>query len=186
MDKKLDLAIISAALLVSLTLIGLSGRNVVRAQAACDIDCLSDKIAALTRRVIALEKLAGLGTKATKTTAGTKENFMNFPGGSAAGTDWTKIEGTNFWFDQSLYGNVAYVTYSGWVENGDGSVRLFDKTNGRGVDGSEVTILANGRASFYSGNLAIWRGQNEYYLQVKSATGGTVTVSGVRLKIVTQ
>jgi len=185
-DKKLDLTIIAAALLVSLTLIGLSGRNVVRAQAACDIDCLSDKIAALTRRVVALEKLVGAGTKSTKTTGVKKENFVYLSGGSAAGTDWTKIEGTNFWLDQSLYGNVAYVTYSGWVENGNGSVRLFDKTNGRGVDGSEVTVVANGTASFYSPNLAIWRGQNEYYLQVKNLAGNSVTVSGVRLKIVTQ
>lgn len=185
-SKKPDLVIVFGALLVSMIILVLSGRDVARAQAACDIDCLSEKVTVLTRRVAALERLSGVGGKTAKTSAGSKENFMNLPSGSAMGTDWTKIEGTDFWFDQSLYGNVAYVIYSGWVENGTGFVRLFDKTNGRAVDGSEVAVAANTRASFYSGNLAIWRGQNQYYLQVKNLQGNTVTVTGMRLKIVTQ
>jgi hypothetical protein len=185
-NKKLDIVIVLGALLVSLLLLGLSGRDEARAQAACDLDCLSEKVTALTRRVAALERSAGVGGKTAKTVAAPKENFMNLPSGSASGFDWTKIEGTDFWFDQSLYGNVAYVTYSGWIENGTGSVRLFDKTNGRAVDGSEISVAANTRASFYSGNLAIWRGQNQYYLQIKNLLGNTVTLSGVRLKIITQ
>jgi len=184
-NKKLDLVIVLGALFVSLVLLGLSGRNEAQAQAACDLDCLSEKVTALTRRVTALERSAGVGGK-TARTAAAKESFMNLPSGSSSGFDWTKVDGTDFWFDQSLYGNVSAVTYSGWVENGTGSVRLFDVTNGRAVDGSEVSVVANTRASFYSGNLAIWRGQNQYYLQVKNLLGNTVRITGARLKIVTQ
>lgn len=156
------------------------------AQTDCDIDCLSEKVAALTRRVIALERIVGVSGRTTSKTAATKESFKNISGGSASGTDWMKIDGSDFSFDQSLYGNVDSVSWQGWIDNGNGSVRLFDGTNGRAVDGSEKTVSGNGKASFYSGPLAIWRGQNQYYVQVKSAAGGSVTVSGARLRIVTK
>ncbi len=157
------------------------------AQTDCDIDCLSDKVSALTRRVVALEKILGVGGVARSTKAGVaKENFKGIGGGMASGTDWAKVGGTDFSFDQTLYGNVDSVTWQGWLENGTGSVRLFDSTNGRGVDGSEMTLSSDSRASFYSAPLAIWRGQNQYYIQVKSATGGSVTISGARLRIITK
>lgn len=185
MRWKDDVLIILVAVLVSLGLVGLNSGSVARAQTACDIDCLSEKVAALTRRVVALEKSVTVG-KSTKPGV-SKESFMNIGGGSAMGGDWVKVEGSDFTFDQSLYGNVSEVTWQGWVENGRGSVRLFDSTNGRGVDGSEKTISSSsGRASFYSGNLAIWRGQNQYYIQVKNPTLEQVRVTGARLRIVTK
>ncbi len=100
--------------------------------------------------------------------------------------DWSKVEGSEVWFDQSLYGSVSGVTWQGWMDNGTGRARLYDETNGRGVDGSEVGVMANGKASFYSAPMAIWRGQNKYYIQVKSETGGAVTISGARMRIVTR
>lgn len=186
MRWKEDLLIVLVAVFVSLSLTGLSSASKVMAETNCDIDCVNDKITALTRRIVALEKIV-VGSKSTTTkTTGAGESFKNIGGGSAAGVDWVKVEGSDFTFDQSLYGNVNYVTWQGWMDNGTGSVRLFDSTNGRGVDGSEMSLSANGKASFYSGNLAIWRGQNQYYIQVKSSAGGMVTISGVRLRIVTK
>jgi len=179
-----DLLIILVAVLVSMGLVGVNSRSVVNAQTGCDIDCLSDKVAALSRRVVALEKLVGVG-KSTKPGV-SKESFMNIGGGSAMGGDWTKVEGSDFTFDQSLYGTVVKVTWQGWIENGKGSVRLFDSTNGRGVDGSEVSLNTSGKASFYSANLAIWRGQNQYYIQIKNVNLVTVTVSSPRLRILTK
>jgi hypothetical protein len=173
------------AVLVSLVVIGWGQRSVVLAQTDCDLDCVSDKMVVLTRRVVALEKIVGVG-KSTSKTGLVKESFKNLGGGSATGVDWTKIGGSDFSFDQSLYGSVDKVTWQGWVENGSGSVRLFDSTNGRAVDGSEINLMASERASFYSSPLAIWRGQNQYYLQVRSNTGGSVTVSGARLRIATK
>lgn len=185
MNWRRDIDIIFLASIFGLVLFGISGRHVVRAQSDCDIDCLNEKIVALTKRVVALERIT-TGNKTASARSVSKESFKEINGGINTGSDWTKVDGSDFWFDQSLYGNVAVVTWQGWIENGKGSVRLYDATNGRGVDGSEMTLNANGRASFYSGNLAIWRGQNQYYIQVKNSTLEQVNVTGARLKIVTK
>lgn len=163
------------------------GESRANAQSDCDLDCVNEKINALSRRVMALEdRLASIRTTTATAAKTTKESFFRISGGSATGTDWVKIDGTDFWFDQSLYGNVAEVTWQGWVDNGTGSVRLFDATNNRAVDGSETSVSASGRASFYSTPLSIWRGQNQYYVQVKNVNAVVVTVSTPRLRIVTR
>ncbi len=188
--KKAEFLIVSLALVFSVFIFGLS-RQKVSAQTDCDLDCLADKVAALTRRVAALERSSGIGgVGAKKATAAVakkaKETFLQISGGSAVGGDWTKVPGTDFWFDQSLYGAVTVVTLEGWVDNGSGQVRLYDATNSRGVDGSEVAVSASGKASFYSQPLAIWRGQNQYYLQIKNVNLVTVTVSSPRLRIISK
>ena len=181
-QKKLEFMIVAVALIFSVFIFGLSWQN-VSAQTDCDLDCLGDKVAALTRRVAALEKSTGKTTTVAKKA---KESFLQISGGGGVGGDWTKVEGTNFWFDQGLYGEVTSVTWQGWVDNGSGQVRLYDATNNRGVDGSEVSVNASGKASFYSQPLAIWRGQNQYYIQIKNVNLVTVTVSSPRLRIVSR
>ena len=187
-QKKLEFLIVSLALFFSVFIFGLT-RQKVSAQTNCDLDCLGDKVAALTRRVTALEKPGGIGgvsAKKTTTAKKTKEQFLQISGGSVVGGDWTKVPGTEFWFDQSLYGQVTVVTMEGWIDNGSGQVRLYDATNNRGVDGSEVAVSASGKASFYSQPLVIWRGQNQYYLQIKNVNLVTVTVSSPRLRIISK
>lgn len=197
-QKKLEFLIVSIALIFSVFIFGLSRQN-VSAQTDCDLDCLGDKVAALTRRVAALEKSIGIGGVSSKKAAApatkkaptlqsgqAKESFLQIAGGSAVGGDWTKLPGTDFWFDQSLYGEVTSVTWQGWVDNGSGQVRLYDATNNRGVDGSEAAVNASGKASFYSQPLAIWRGQNQYYVQIKNVNLVTVVVSSPRLRIVSK
>lgn len=177
-----ELSIILAAGLLSVILFFIS-QGMVVAETDCDVDCLNEKMTALTRRVAALEKLIGVSGKTTVKAAKAKESFFQIGGGSATGSDWTRVTGSDFWFDQSLYGEVTEVTWQGWLDNGTGSVRLYDSTNGRAVDGSEVSVSAAGRASFYSSPLAIWRGQNQYHVQVKNANVQTVTVTTPRLRI---
>lgn len=190
-QKRAEFLIVSLALVLAVFIFGLSRQN-ISAQTDCDLDCLADKVAALTRRVATLEKSAGVGGVVRKTAAvtaaakKTSESFLQISGGSAVGGSWTKVEGTDFWFDQSLYGDVTKVTWEGWVDNGSGQVRLYDATNNRGVDGSEVTVNANGMASFYSQPLAIWRGQNQYYIQIQNVNLVTVTVSTPRLRIISK
>lgn len=189
-QKKLEFLIVSLALIFSVFIFGLSRQN-VSAQTDCDLDCLGDKMAALTRRVTALEKSVGVGGVSPKkavapTTKKAKESFLAIAGGIAVGGDWTKLPGTDFWFDQSLYGEVMTVTLEGWVDNGSGQVRLYDATNNRGVDGSEVAVNASGKASFYSQPLAIWRGQNQYYIQIKNVNLVAVAVSSPRLRIISK
>ncbi len=189
-DKGIDFLIVSVALFISVIFFGLS-RQRVSAETDCDLECLSEKMAALTRRVAILEKSVrsvggGGDSKKIVSTKKTKESFLLIPGGSSIGGDWTKVPGTEFWFDQSLYGEVAEVTWQGWVDNGFGQIRLYDMTNNRGVDGSEVSVNSSGKASFYSLPLVIWRGQNQYYIQIKNVNLTTVTVSSPRLRVLSR
>ncbi len=141
---------------------------------------VESRIAALESRVYRLEKTTGL-VKTYTTAATTKEFFVTLNGGSAEGYDWTKLSGSDFTFDLSLYG-VATVTWEGWMENGMGSVRIYDDTNHRAVDGSEIMVISGSKSSFYSKNLSIWRGHNQYHLEIKSLSG-RVIVTSPRLKI---
>lgn len=157
----------------------------ILAQTECDVDCLNDKITALTKRVVALEKKTGVAKK----TGSYKESFVSISAGSVSNAwDWKKVDGTDFWFDQSLYGEVGEVTMQGWIDGGSGQVRLYDSTNSRVVDYSEVNIKSSTgeAASFYTKPLAIWRGQNAYYLQAKANSGSKVSLSGVKLKILSR
>jgi len=139
------------------------------------------RVAALERRVYQLEKNAGL-IKSKSNTNVSKESFVTLNGGSVEGYDWTKLSGSDFTFDLSLYAN-GIVTWEGWMDNGLGSVRIYDDTNHRAVDGSEVMITSGKKSSFYSKPLSIWRGQNTYHLEIKSLSG-QVMITESRLKVV--
>lgn len=141
---------------------------------------IEDRIVSLERRVAALEKK----TTTAKSKATASESFVQLAGGTAFGGEWIKIPGSEFWFDASFYSGLSEVTWQGWVDNGFGYVRLYDNSNHRAVDGSEVLVNSTGKASFYSTALSIWRGQNQYYVEVKSPIGSSVTVSSPRLKLV--
>lgn len=177
--------------LVALSVLGLSVWQTVtiKAETTCDVDCLSDRIAALTKRVTVLEASLKTGKKVTTTTAAEKETFVQIGGGTLRSTDWAKVTGSEVWLDLALYGNVTEVTWQGWLESRGktAQVRLYDATNSRVVDNSEMTVsTSGGKASFYSAALAIWRGQNQYYIQVRSPVSEDVTVSTPRLKLVTK
>lgn len=157
----------------------------IMAQTACDVDCLNDKITALTKRVVALEKKTGM----TKKTGTYKESFVSVSSGSVSDAwDWKKVDGTDFSLDLSLYGEVSEVTMQGWIDNGSGLVRLYDSTNNRAVDYSEISVknTTGAAASFYTKPLVIWRGQNAYYLQARANSGSKVSLSGVKLRILSR
>jgi hypothetical protein len=139
---------------------------------------LEERVKLLETRVYILEKNAGLvATVAKKST----ETFVSLVGGEASSADWTKIPGTDFTFDGSLYGKTIEVSWQGWLE-GTGSVRIYDSTNHRAVDFSEFTSTGREKRSFYSKAMSIWRGQNQYSLEGKIADG-VLTLSNPRLKI---
>lgn len=174
---------------ISMVFLGVWQTGLTRAQNACDLDCLSNKIEALNKRVFALEQKSGLVKSTLVGSAKTtklKETFVNLSGGNMVASDWTKLVGTEFWLDTGLYGSVVTVSWQGWIDNGQGQARLYDATNNRAVDGSEVNVAGDGRTSFYSSAMAIWRGQNQYYIQVKSLQSGVVVISSPRLRILSK
>lgn len=144
---------------------------------------VEDRVVSLEKRVANLERVTGV-TK-TASSGVKKEIFVSLVGGSVSGSEWTKIPGSDFSMDQSLYGNVIDVSWQGWIDNGYGYVRIFDNTNHRVVDGSEVLISSGEKASFYSKTMSIWRGQNQYWIEARSVAG-EVKLSSPRLKIVTK
>lgn len=106
--------------------------------------------------------------------------------GSGSGSEWVNV-GSGTWINTSLYGQLESATWSGWalIPGGSGiaRIRLYDATNNRVVDGSEVMIKDVSETSFYSGNLSIWRGQNQYFVQVKSESGESVGVKEATMKL---
>lgn len=184
--KTAHVAVLCLLVSVSTVFMGIWNTGAIRAQSECDLECLSKKIDALNKRVTALElSLIKPTTKATPAKAAVaRETYVAISGGSVQAGDWEKLSGSEFWLDLTLYGNVVEVTWQGWIENGTGLARLYDATNNRAVDGSEISVSSLTRASFYSEPLSIWRGQNQYYVQLKSLTSQKVIISTPRLKIV--
>lgn len=144
-----------------------------------------ERILALEKRVTALERKLRTTSSASSTVKSI--SYLRLLDGTATGGSWTAILGSEFWLDQTLYGTYTEIAWEGWLSIRDGNgiayARLYDITNNRAVDMSEMSISGRERASFFSKVLAIWRGQNQYRIEVKSSTGYPVTISEARLKI---
>ena len=167
------------------------GSDVVEPE-GCDEQCVSkivdEKVAEIeTALAVTPTPTPTTTTSQTSSVKETHIETVDLPGGSASGGDWVRISGSEKWLDSSLYGELVSATWQGWIEVKDGSgiayARLYDATNNRAVDGSEVSNASGGKASFYSEGLSIWRGQNQYYIEVRSSTGYEVTVEGAKMKL---
>lgn len=169
----------------------LSGEEVVIDN--CDEECvrqlIGESVASLsgaTKEEAVASKVVSTG--GTVSSLGEKQTkFVSLPGGSAVGNDWMRV-GEVKWLDTSLYGSLVSATWQGWVELPGGSgiveMRLYDATNGRAVDGSQVVVTNVERTSFYSPNISLWRGQNQYFAEVKNTGGGVVSLSGLQIKLI--
>ncbi len=141
---------------------------------------LEERMASLENRVYVLERNAGLIK--TGSSGKAKEQFVQLSGGSVFSSEWAKISGSDFSLDTALYGKSVEVSWQGWIENGNGSMRIYDATNHRGVDYSEISVDSGVKSSFYSKPISIWRGQNQYYIEAKNSAG-EVILSSPRLRI---
>ncbi len=170
---------------------------------SCDTDCINEiveaKIKALPSPTVQVtekevnKKDLSVPTSTTNSrqptpTPVSRVEYVGLSEGSASMTaDWINLT-SGKWLDTSLYGQLVSANWQGWVEIPGGSgtvwIRLYDATNARAVDGSEVSVTDTVRTSFYSGNISLWRGQNQYFIQVKSTGGGMVTVDGAKIKLV--
>jgi hypothetical protein len=168
----------------------------------CDTDCVNQIVEArlklLPTPVMVIPEnyvptptptVLAVKTKTAPTsTSAEKTEYVGLPdGGSLVTSDWTSMSSSK-WIDTSLYGILVSASWQGWIEMPGGSgtayARLYDATNGRAVDGSEVSITETEKSSFFSGNISLWRGQNQYYIQVKSTGGGNVNVTNARIKLI--
>ena len=161
----------------------------------CDQECVmaivEEKIDELVSKYgLVIKKETKKVSKTASTIKPTSEKFVRISGGDGQGAGWIRLGSSVFWLDAGLYGELVEASWQGWLETSGGSldgwVRLYDASNGRVVDGSEVRITTDlSKTSFYSSNIAIWRGQNQYYIEVKDFGGGDrLTVSEPRLRLV--
>ncbi len=118
-------------------------------------------------------------------------HYFPIPGnGPVTATNWTDLPATNFYLDTEEYAGYASseMEVNLKLQNGNGKafVRLYDATNNRAVDGSEVETGSQNSVVISSGNLSIWKGRNLYRLQARSLTSDTTILESARLKIITE
>lgn len=108
--------------------------------------------------------------------------------GSTANTSWADIPGTDFYFDLADYPQVKGVRWEASLQSFVSAdpvyARLYDVTNNRAVDGSDLTTTSSTYQYIRSSDLTIWRGNNLYRIQAKGSSGNTVNLSSPRLKII--
>jgi len=101
--------------------------------------------------------------------------------------NWTKVDGSQFVFDAKDYPSKSKVSWEVNLKvqnpNSRCSARIYDQTNLRAVDYSELSTTSTVFEYLASQNVAIWAGKNQYYLEIKSLDGSTCYISSPRLVI---
>lgn len=102
-------------------------------------------------------------------------------------TNWTDVTPSDFYFDQEDYPGIKQVVFVAYLRAVDATgpvyARVYDVTNKRGVDNSEISTSSNSYQRFETTALSIWRGNNLYRLQLKSGIGTQVILSEAKLKV---
>jgi len=146
------------------------------------------------------EEVEKLGTKVgvqpetqatpTPTTAPRGANVQYLTIGSAGSTSnasWADISGTEFYFNLADYQNIKAVRWEinlrSFLAGNAVSARIYDVTNSRAVDGSELLTTSGTSVLLRSGDLTIWRGNNLYRVQAKSSSENPAYLDTPRLKI---
>lgn len=127
-----------------------------------------------------------IATKKVKTTS-----YLPIPGsGNTLNSDWTDLEGTDFYLSTADYPGLVGVYFEANIKllNGNGTafVRLYDVTNSRGVDSSTLTTSSQTSVFTSNGPLSLWSGYNHYRVQAKSLTADTTYFESGSLKIISE
>lgn len=114
--------------------------------------------------------------------------YIPLSGGQTQNTDWTDISSSAFTLNIGDYGSKAASVWDANIRvdnaNGETFVRLFDKTHGIAVNGSEISITNTSTSTdVVSGALSFWAGNNSYVVQVKSLNSSTAFMDSGRIKI---
>jgi hypothetical protein len=162
-----------------------------------EIGDLEKRMASLEERIEERseeEKIEEMVKEATPTKEVPKNEgvfYVPIPDGDGvSSTEWIDIVGSSFVLDKAGYDGIKKIYLEGNIKvlsgNGRGRVRLWDKSNKRNVDGSEIYSNSEDWEWKESGELSIWEGKNEYVLQARSETGYRVDARGIRLKIMVE
>ncbi len=121
-------------------------------------------------------------------TPSSKVAYITIGGSSSTNsTSWADISGTDFYFDLSDYPTTTGVRWEISLRSFLGGnkvyARLYDVTNKRAVDFSELFTDSGTSELKRSQDLSIWRGSNLYRVQAKSSTGTPAYLDSPRLKV---
>lgn len=106
--------------------------------------------------------------------------------GSISSILWTDIVPSEFYFDLSSYPGAREVHFEVYLlslNNDLVSTQLYDATNKRAVDFSDLQTTSSTFTRLESSPLVIWRGNNKYTLQLHSVNGTQAQLKDARLKI---
>lgn len=114
--------------------------------------------------------------------------YIPLSGGTSQSMSWVDVSGSGFSLNIGDYGSRAYAIWDAniRVDNANGTtyVRLFDKTHGIAIDGSEISITNTSTSTdVISGRLSFWQGNNSYVVQIKSLNSYTAFMDSGRIKI---
>ncbi|HNP89324.1 MAG: hypothetical protein BWY24_00413 [Microgenomates group bacterium ADurb.Bin219] len=108
--------------------------------------------------------------------------------GTTTETNWTDIAASDFYFNLADYPGAKEVRFIASLQALHGSAkveaRLYDQTNKRGVDYSELETKNDAYTLIESSGIVIWRGNNKYSVQLRSANGTRVLLKEARLKVI--
>lgn len=107
--------------------------------------------------------------------------------GSSAKMEWESYVPSDFYFDLSDYPDAKSVQFIAYLKPTDGSgkafARLYDTSNKRAVDYSDLQSTSGTYELVVSSPLVIWRGNNLYRIQLKSLNGSVAAIQDAKLRI---
>lgn len=108
--------------------------------------------------------------------------------GTTVLTSWTDIIPSEFYFDLANYPGIKEIHFETYLQAVNGSAkvyaRLYDATNKRGVDYSDLSTANGVFSRLESSAITIWRGNNKYTVQLRSENGTEVQLKDAKLKII--
>lgn len=108
--------------------------------------------------------------------------------GSTSSLTWTDVVPSEFYFDIKGYPGAKEVRFLAYLLSDQGAAygyaRLYDATNGREVDYSNLTTNSAGFILVESSGIKIWQGNNRYTVQLRSLNGRPVQIKDAKLKII--
>lgn len=167
----------------------------------CDTNCqntLREEINSLKKELMEVKNAPSPTSTPEKSTISIPTNtkikdvsYLPIPGtGSTLNTYWTEVGGTDFYISKSDYQGLTGVYFEANMKlvngNGKAYLRIYDVTNGRGVDGSEISTNSQTSVFVGSGAINLWEGNNHYIVQAKSLTSDTTVFESGRLKMITE
>ena len=107
--------------------------------------------------------------------------------GSVSSVSWADVIPSEFYFDLNDYQGAKEIRFQAYIlslNNDLVTARLYDVTNGRGVDFSDIQTASSTFTRVESSSIKIWRGNNKYTVQLRSVNGTQAQLKDAKLKII--